>query len=173
MWPDVQGVIQIVNSLIWLYCSLAWFWWGFTHSRYPFLLPWAHVSMSVACVTIMGWCAVSLLTLISSQTYFKLYLYLQFHDKTPQNTQKHLQEFSCIFNDFIWLWVSIFCIILTQLFSFWNLCTNISVGAGTLATWWAWALTGAKVSAGKYMQVRHTHRDSSPQCLTPTEELIL
>ena len=33
---------------------LAWFWWGSAHSRYSFLLPQAHVSMSVAHVTIMG-----------------------------------------------------------------------------------------------------------------------
>ena len=52
-----------------------------------------------------------------------------------------------------------------------NACTNISVRADSLATWWAQALMGAKVPAGKYMWVRHTHGDSSPQCLTPTEEV--
>ena len=39
---------------------LAWFWCGFACGKYPLLLPHAHVSVSLAHVTVMSWHALSL-----------------------------------------------------------------------------------------------------------------
>ena len=49
--------------------------------------------------------------------------------------------------------------------------TDNSVGADSLAAQREWALAGAKGPGGKYMRVRQTSADSSPQCLTVTEEV--
>ena len=105
------------------------------------------------------------LTLISSQIYFNINFYLLFCDKILQNTQKYLQEFSCIST---YMALLIFDSTLRQ-----REHTDISVRANGLAAQQAWVLTGTKVLDGKYMQVRHAHGDSSPQYLTPTEQLIL
>ena len=108
-----------------------------------------------------------------------------FQDQFPpsiswQNTSKYSKISSRIFLYFYQFYLfrlSIFCIsthvALLIFYSTSRLHECTSVRANSLATQRAQVLTGSKVLAGKYMWVRHAHGDSSPQCLTPTEELIL